>query len=241
MAGQNVLDPTRTWTVGFKQNVFNSRVNTTALLAKAIKMAEKKPEVFISICGVSLYKPNDAKIYTEDDKGEDYDFLSNLCLNWEKAATIPADIGVRSVKIRTGVVLGREGGMIKSLYFPFFFGAGGPVASGHQPLPWVHIDDLCSLFLFAVENKKVNGILNGVAPDIITNAQFAKAFGKALKRPAVIPLPEFVVNLIFQEERAKLLTTGPKVAPKRTLETGYKFEFPEIDLACKDCSDFFAH
>lgn len=241
MAGQNVLDPTRSWTAGFKQNVFNSRVNTTALLARAIENAPTKPEVFITICGVSLYKPSDTKVYTEDDKGEDYDFLSNLCINWEKAATLPASLGVRNIKIRTGVVLGREGGMIKSLYFPFFFGLGGPVASGTQPLPWIHVDDLCSLIMYAVENKKVNGVLNAVAPEIITNAQFAKSFGKAMRRPALIPLPEFVVNMIFQQERAKLLTTGPKVAPKRTLETGYKFEFPEIDLACKDCSDLIPH
>jgi uncharacterized protein len=239
LAGQNVLDPSRRWTPGFKQNVYNSRINTTSLLVNAISKAEQKPDVFINISGVSLYKPNDNKIYTEDDSGEDYDFLSKLCIDWEKAATIPKGVNVRNVKIRTGVVLGREGGMISSLYWPFFFGGGGPVASGTQPLPWIHIDDLCSLIKYSAENQKVEGILNGVAPQIITNADFAKSFGKALRRPAFIPLPEFAVNFIFEEERAKLLTTGPKVKPKRTEEIGFKYEFPEIDLATKDCSNFF--
>lgn len=239
MAGQNVLDPTRRWTPGFKQNVYNSRINTTSLLVNTISKGEHKPEVFINISGVSLYKPNDSKIYTEDDPGEDYDFLSKLCIDWEKAATIPPEVNVRNVKIRTGVVLGREGGMIASLYWPFFFGGGGPVAGGQQPLPWIHIDDLCSLIKYSTETHKVKGILNGVAPEIITNAQFGKSFGKALKRPAFFPLPEFVVNFIFEEERAKLLTTGPKVKPKRVEEIGFKYEFPEIDLATKDCSAFF--
>lgn len=117
--------------------------------------------MFINISGVSNYKPNATKIYTEEDSGEDYDYMSKLCIEWEKAATLPKEIGVRSVKIRTGVVLGREGGMINSLFFPFFLGVGGPVATGLQPLPWIHITDLCNLILYSMENSKVEGVLNG--------------------------------------------------------------------------------
>lgn len=129
--------------------------------------------------------------------------------------------------------------MIKSLYLPFFFGAGGPVGSGSQYLPWIHIDDLCDLILFSIENKKVNGVLNAVAPDIITNKQFSTAFGKALWRPALIPLPEFVVNFLFSDDRAVLLTTGAKIKPKRTLETGFKYKYPRIYEACKKESRLF--
>ena len=127
LAGQNVLDPSRRWTDGFKQNVYNSRINTTSSLVRAITTGQNKPEVFVNISGVSLYKPNEKKVYTEDDPGENYDFMSKLCIDWEKAATIPKDVGVRTVKIRTGVVIGREGGMIKSLILPFWFGFGGPI------------------------------------------------------------------------------------------------------------------
>jgi len=239
LAGQNVLDPTRRWTPGFKQNVYTSRVNTSASIVRAITAAQHKPEVFINISGVSLYKPDEKKVYTEDDKGEDYDYFSKLCIDWEKAATIPKEVGVRNVKIRTGVVLGREGGMIQSMFFPFWFGVGGPVGSGLQPLPWIHIDDLCYLIKFSIDNPKIKGVLNGVAPQIITNRQFAKAFGKALWRPAFIPLPEFAVDIMFSKERSVLLTQGPKVQPKRTLETGFEYEFSEIYPACKTVSSLF--
>lgn len=241
LCGQNVLDPTRRWTAGFKQNVWNSRINTSASLVKAITHAlpETKPDVFVNISGVSCYKPDDKKVYTEDDKCEKYDFFSDLCIEWEKAATLNESTGVRNVKLRTGVVLGREGGMIKSLYLPFFFGAGGPVGEGNQILPWIHIDDLCSLILYSIENKKVDGVLNAVAPDIVTNKDFAKAFGRALWRPALIPLPEFVVNFMFSEERAVLLTKGAKIHPKRTLESGFKYQYPKILEACKSESRLF--
>lgn len=239
LAGQNVLDPSRRWTPGFKQNVWNSRINSTTTLVRAIAAAEKKIDVFVNISGVSNYKPDTKRIYTEEDAGEDYDFMSKLCLEWEKAATIGKDVGVRNVKIRTGVVLGREGGMIASLIFPFWFGFGGPVASGLQPLPWIHITDLCNLIKFSIENKKVEGVLNGVAPQIITNEQFASAFGKALWRPAILPLPEFVVDRIFSKERSILLTTGARIQPKRTLETGFKYEFGKIFEACKDVGTLF--
>lgn len=175
LAGQNVLDPQRRWTPGFQQNVWNSRINTTKLLALSIENATNKPNVFINISGVSLYRPDDHKIYNENDTGQTFDYMSNLCVEWEKAATLSNKAEpCRQIKIRTGVVLGREGGMIKSLILPFFFGVGGKVATGAQPLPWIHIDDLCNLIKFAIENNKVNGVLNGVAPDIITNNQFTK-------------------------------------------------------------------
>lgn len=241
LAGQNVLDPSRRWTVGFKQNVYNSRINTAKSLARAIEKAEVKPDVFINISGVSNYKPNDKKVYTEEDPSEDYDFLSNLCIDWEKAATLPKEIGVRNVKIRTGVVLGREGGMIQSLFLPFFMGVGGPVATGNQPLPWIYIDDLCNLIKYSIENPKVEGILNGVAPQVVTNRDFSKAFASALWRPALFPLPEFVVEYLFSKERSVLLTTGAKIKPKRTLETGFKYEYPDIATACKACSSMFIH
>lgn len=243
LAGQNVLDPSRRWSPGFKQNVWNSRINTTSAIARAINNCaiEKRPEVFVNISGVSNYKPHNSKVYTEDDQVEDYDYMSKLCMEWEKAATISKDVGVRSVKIRTGVVLGREGGMIKSLILPFYFGFGGPVGTGLQPLPWIHVDDLCNLIKFSIENPKVDGVLNGVAPHIITNGEFSKAFGKALWRPALIPLPEFVVDTIFSKERSVLLTTGARVKPKRTLETGFKYKYAEIFPACKNVGTLFMY
>lgn len=173
LAGQNVLDVKQRWNAGFKQNVWNSRVNTTAALAKAITATKKRPNVFITISGVGIYRPCGDMEYTEDSRNEEYDFLSKLCHEWEAAAKIPVDANVRQVTIRSGVVLGRHGGMIKQLYLPFYLGLGGPILPGSQYLPWIHISDLTRLILFAIENDKIKGILNGVAPQTITNKMFS--------------------------------------------------------------------
>lgn len=121
MAGQNVLDPSRRWSPGFRQNVWNSRINTTSLLTKAImnEKPEDRPKVFINISGVSCYKPDDKKIYTENDPVEKFDYMSDLCIAWEKAATLDKSSGVRNIKLRTGVVLGREGKVFKCVKLVF--------------------------------------------------------------------------------------------------------------------------
>ncbi|KAG8227145.1 hypothetical protein J437_LFUL001689 [Ladona fulva] len=238
LAGQNVLDPTRRWTPGFKQNVWSSRVHTNKALAKAITAADKKPEVFVTVSGVGYYKPSLTEEYTEDSPGGNFDFLSNLCTEWEAAAKLPAEIesSVRRVVIRSGIVLGRGGGMIQQLYIPFWFGLGGPVGSGLQPLPWIHITDMARLFHFAIEgkeNKNLQGIFNGVAPNVVSNKDFTKSFASALRRPAFIPVPLFALNIAFGEERAKIMTEGQNVKPKRALEMGFRFLYPDIDSACK--------
>lgn len=173
VAGQNVLDPTRRWTPGFKQNVWNSRVKTTTALARAIENAVHPPSAFVSISGVGIYKPSPTAEYTEDTHGlSDFDFLSKLCIEWEKAGSLSSTVNCRHVAIRSGVVLGRDGGMIKQLYLPFYLGLGGPVGSGSQFLPWIHVADIVRLITFAVETDGLKGVINGVAPQVITNKEF---------------------------------------------------------------------
>ncbi|XP_050463207.1 epimerase family protein SDR39U1 isoform X3 [Cataglyphis hispanica] len=230
VAGQNILDPTQRWSSGFKQNVRNSRIKTTKALADAIKST--KATVFTTISGVAYYKPNDT-IYTEENKCEPYDFLSRLTHDWEEAAKLSEDSNIRQVTIRSGVVLGRNGGMIKQIYLPFFLGLGGPIGTGNQYMPWIHITDLVNMFTFALKNNKVNGILNGVAPQLITNKEFTKAFATAMKRPAVIPLPSFVPRILFSDDRAKMMLEGQKVMPKRVTELGFQYQYPNIENACK--------
>ncbi|XP_012229422.1 epimerase family protein SDR39U1 [Linepithema humile] len=231
VAGQNVLDPTQRWSPGFKQNVRNSRVKTTKALADAIQ--NTKATIFATISGVAYYKPNDT-VYTEESKCESYDFLSKLCHDWEAAAQLPEDCNIRQVIIRSGVVLGRNGGMIKQIYLPFFFGLGGPIGAGNQHMPWIHITDLINMFMLALKNNNVHGILNGVAPQLVTNAEFTQAFAKAMKRPAAIPLPSFVLKILFSEERAKIMLEGQKVMPKRATELGFQYQYPNIEDACEE-------
>lgn len=232
LAGQNVLDPSRRWTDGFKQNVWTSRVNTSAALVKAIADAPQV-KAFVNVSGVSHYKPDDKHIYTESDPVEGFDFMSKLCLEWEKAATLPGNIThCRGVKIRTGVVIGRTGGMIQNIWLPFQLGLGGPLGSGKQILPWIHLYDLCQLVQRSIENDKIEGVINGVAPEIVTNGEFSKAFASALRRPCLFAVPEFVVQALFGKDRSPLLLSGAKVQPKRTLESGFKFKYPSAKEAC---------
>ncbi|XP_047534526.1 epimerase family protein SDR39U1 [Vanessa atalanta] len=238
LAGQQFMDFTKIWTPGFKQNVLNSRVFTTRALATAINKSKNKPKVFVLVTGVGAYEPSETNKYDESSPSTGNDFFSKLLVEWEKAAYV--DPPVRLVIIRSGVVLGREGGMIKNMILPFFFGLGGPIASGKQFLPWIHIEDLTRLIQFSIENQEVKGILNGVAPQVITNVDFTKAFAKALSRPAFFTVPEFVLNILLHKERAMMLTKGQHVTPKRTLEYGFQFKYPNIDAACAECAHLFS-
>ena len=241
LAGQNVLDFFHRWTDTFKSQVYDSRIDTAKAFKEAIEKSpsEKRPQVFVQITGIGYFPPrSDGFVYNETSVVEDSqrDYFSKLVVDWEKAATLPASVGVRNVFIRPGVVLGRQGGMIKQIFPSFFMGAGGRMGEGSQPMAWIHVKDLCGMIVHAVENDHVEGVLNGVAPDIITNQEFVSAFASALSRPAFFPLPDTVWNLVFGQERATMITRGQKVEPKRTLESGYKFRFPTISQACAEFS-----
>jgi len=238
MAGQNLLDPTRRWTPGFKQNVWASRVSTTQYLADAIKAAEQKPEVFVTMSGVGFYPTGSEEVFTEESEVIPADFLSRLCVDWEEAGRSHGT-DTRTVHVRCGVVLGRNGGMVQQLFAPFYLGVGGPVGHGNQPMPWIHVVDAVGLFEHSLATPSVQGVVNGVAPHIITNREFSKAFGAALRRPALIPLPTPVVNLLFGGERAKVMTEGQRVAPAKALATGYQFKYPDIASACKEFAHLF--
>ncbi|GIY00124.1 hypothetical protein CDAR_501551 [Caerostris darwini] len=240
VAGQNVLDVTRRWTPGFQQNVYASRINTTKLLAEEIQKMTNPPKVFGVISGVGYYKASETENYTEDSPGGgNHDFFTKLTTEWEAASTMPVDSKIRRFIVRSGVVLGRSGGMINQLYLPFYFGLGGPIGTGKQYFPWIHIEDMAGIFVHGIRSENMEGIYNGVSPQIITNKEFTKALARAMWRPAFIPLPPFALELAFGKERANMMLEGLKVTPKRTLESGYKFEYPDIKSACKQCAYLF--
>jgi len=233
LAGQNVLNPARRWTEGFKQNVWNSRVNTSAILSKVISETNDV-DAFVNISGVSHYKPHDKKIYDETDEVEEFDFMSRLCVAWEKAAELLPTSATRLVKLRTGVVVGRNGGMIQSMWIPFQMGVGGPLGDGQQILPWIHVEDLCGIIQHVIEGSNVKGILNGVAPEIVTNGQFSKALASAMKRPCLFHVPKLAVEAMFGKDRSALLLSGAKIVPRRTVAYGYQFKYPTARDACEE-------
>ena len=156
-------------------------------------------------------------------------FMETLCYEWEQSSLLPDNLNIRHVGIRLGPVFGKNGGLIQQSYWPFYLGLGGIIGSGQQFLSWVHVNDAANLIVHAIENDNVKGFINGTAPNPCTMAEFVKAFGSALWRPTLIPVPEFVIRFLVGEERAPFILEGCKILPKKTMDMGYKFEFPCIE------------
>ncbi|MEI6328213.1 MAG: TIGR01777 family oxidoreductase [Pseudanabaena sp. ELA645] len=216
------------WTDKRKQEIRDSRILTTKILVEAIAKASVKPEVFISGSAIGFYGTSLDKSFDEySDGGQD--FLANVCKDWEAAADGVTDVGVRLVKLRTGIVLGMGGAIAKML--PIFqVGGGGKIGSGKQWFSWIHRDDLVSLILYALNNSQIVGVLNGTAPQPVTNEDFTIAFAKALKRPAFLPVPAAALILLFGES-AIVLLDGQRVLPKKAEINKFVFSYPDIDSA----------
>ncbi|KAM6308937.1 LOW QUALITY PROTEIN: epimerase family protein SDR39U1-like [Aegotheles albertisi] len=252
LAGENVLYPFR-WSDAFCREVINSRIETTKTLAKAIAHSEQPPRAWVLITGVGYYLPSPTAEYTEDSCGGgggggvegDFDFFSCLVSSWEAAALIPVQGGSTWVRgkrekrrekdIRSWAVLGRDGGAISQMLWLFCLGLGGPLGSGLQPFPWIHIRDLAGIVCHALETESVRGILNGVSPSspATSNGTFSRELAVALA-PALLPVPAWALRAVLGAERAALLLEGPRVVPKHTLESGYSFIFPHMAGALKD-------
>lgn len=237
LAGQNLFDPVKRWSDQFVKDCFDSRLKTTTALAEAIVKMPEPPEAFICTSATGYYPFSWTEEFTEYYDGPPADFVEQLVPKWEARVTLPeTHENVRRVIIRTGLVMGKDGGMLQQLRLPYYFGLGGVVASGKQYMPWIHVDDIAGIFVHAIESD-VTGILNGTAPNPVTNYEFTKAFGAALWRPTIFWVPEFAVNIMLGKERAPGMILGNKVVPQRVLETGYKFKFEDIHEALKDlCS-----
>ncbi|KAM9329588.1 epimerase family protein SDR39U1 [Gastrophryne carolinensis] len=237
LAGENILNPLRRWTEQFKKEVTASRIETTRTISQAIAQSPNPPHSWVLVTGVGYYPPSQTEQYTEDSPGGDADFLSRLVRDWEEAAQLPlveAKCATQLTKVRLGVVLGRSGGALPTMLWPFRFCLGGILGSGKQPFPWIHIDDLCQLLCHTVEQDRgVGGILNAVSPSAATdtNADFTQALSKALGRPALLFTPAFAVQLLLGNDRATMLLEGQRVIPQRTLQTGFSFQYPTLSSA----------
>jgi hypothetical protein len=217
------------WTAGTKRKIEESRTEGTRRLVAAIAAAKVRPSVLVSASAVGYYGARgDEELDEEAPPGDD--FLARLCVRWEEAASAAASLGVRVVRIRTGVVLAVDGGALAKMLPAFRALAGGPVGTGRQWMSWIHRDDLVSLVLFALGNPEARGALNGTAPAPVRNAEFASALGLALHRPAVVPAPAPVLRLVFGE-MATILLEGQRVVPKRALALGFSFRHPDLPSA----------
>lgn len=217
------------WTPERKLALIKSRIDSTRDVVAAIAAANMRPPVLVNASAVGYY--GDApKGECGEGEPQGSDFLAALCGQWEREARAAEKLEVRVVMARFGVVLGKEGGALAKMLPPFKLGLGGPLGSGRQPFPWIHLDDAVGALLFAIDEPKLSGPVNIAAPEMKTNAQFTKALGRALRRPAFLPAPGFVLRLALGE-MSMLLLGGQRAAPKKLLEHGYEFRHPELDGA----------
>lgn len=229
LAGEPVA---QRWTPKIKQKIRDSRVLGTQRLVEALGQCGQRPKVLVCASAVGYYGDRGDEVLEESAK-PGTGFLSNVCQEWEKAAAECSKLGMRVVQVRTGVVLGKDGGALARMLPPFKVGVGGRLGSGEQWMPWIHIEDLARLMQFAVENSSLSGPVNGAAPNLVTNADFTVALGRALSRPAIFPVPLFAIRLLFGE-MSEILIASQRAVPKAAQEAGFSFEHPEVYAALRE-------
>lgn len=225
LAGESI---NQRWTNKAKQRILQSRLDTTAKLAKLVAQLEHKPKVAVNGSAIGIYGTSETMIYDESYPVRAVDFLSGVVESWEKAAdAIPAE---RIIKLRTGLVLGKDGGALPMMALPYRLFAGGRVGSGKQWMSWIHVQDIVRLIRHCVERSDLSGPVNATAPNPVTNDRFGRALAASLHRPHWFPVPEFVFRTAFGE-MADLLLTGQHVLPKSAMEHGFEFQYPTVDEA----------
>ncbi len=219
------------WTKARKRLIVDSRIKTTELIFKKVKEQNKSLKVFISASAIGYYGAiSSDKIFKETDLPSN-DFLGNTCKEWEDAVDRFKELKIRTVKIRTGVVLTKKDGALSKMIAPIEMGIGSAIGSGKQYLPWIHIDDLCEIYIKAIEDNKMNGSYNAVAPDYKTNKVFTEVLAFVLNRPIWLPnIPVILMKLVFGE-MSNLLLEGSRISADKILEAGYKFQFPGLKSA----------
>lgn len=230
LSGAGIAD--HRWTDEYKRVLLDSRLQTTDLLARTIAAVDRKPSVFLSGSAIGWYgSRGDEQLDEGAAPGEG--FLADLCRQWEGATAAAADAGVRTVHLRTGIVLSAEGGALKKQLPLFKFGLGGKFAKGHQWQSWITIDDEVGAIVHLM-TADVAGPVNLTAPDAVTNAEFTATLARALHRPAILPIPSFGPKLLLGGELAEsLLFTGQRVVPAKLLESGYVFVLPTLEPALR--------
>ena len=229
LMGENIGD--KRWSENQKVKLRESRVDGTRNLINAIKQQGLKLKSFISTSAVGIYPVNKDEVLTESSDASD-SFLASLCIDWEKEleALDKSDAEQQSI-LRVGVVLGPEGGAAAKLIPIFKLGAGGPVGSGSQMMSWIHVDDLVQLYKFVLEQSEIQGPINAVAPNPVSNKEFSKALAKALKRPCLFPVPPIALKLVMGE-MSTIVLDGQEVKSEVLPNTSFEFKYPTIDKAC---------
>jgi uncharacterized protein (TIGR01777 family) len=212
------------WTGARKRAIAESRIDLPRAFLAALERVERRPAAYVSASAIGYYGTSRTATFTESSPPGD-DFLARVCVAWEAEAARASELGMRVARVRTGLVLGRGGGALAMLLPLFRLGLGGPVASGEQWYSWIHLDDQVGIYLLAIDG--VAGAINATAPNPVTNRRFTQALAGAVHRPAILPVPEFALELLFGEG-ASIVTEGQRALPEAALAAGYAFRHPEI-------------
>ncbi len=230
LAGAGIID--KRWTTQRKQELLHSRVHITEQLIQFISRANQKPAVFLSGSATGFYGNRGNKILNEQNRGQE-DFAHLLCEQWEETALQAENYAVRTCIIRTGLVLAADGGFLKRMLLPFKLGLGGRIADGSQWMPWIHYTDYLAITNKLLESNTLQGIFNATAPHPVTNAEFTRILSQQLHRPAIIPLPAWLLKITLGE-MAELLTGGQRAMPARLEKAGFVFKFNTLESALKN-------
>jgi uncharacterized protein len=239
LAGENIFGR---WTKEKKKRIFDSRVNTTRSLCKLLSSLDKPPKVLVSASAIGYYGDRGDEIITEESLSASFsssnsssvspriNFLSDVCKNWEEATQVAKESGIRVVNLRIATVLSSSGGMLSKVLPIFKLGLGGRIGKGNQYMSWIALDDLLGLILYTIADESIAGPVNAVSPNPITNADFTATLGKALSRPTMFSIPEFIIKSALGEELANAaILSSSRVIPKRSIKIGYKFRFPYLE------------
>jgi uncharacterized protein len=229
LAGESIAG--KRWTAAQQQRIRDSRLLATRSLVNALGASGTPPPVFVSGSAVGYYGPLGDEIAAEEHPPGD-DFLAHVCVDWEREAG-QASARTRVVFVRTGLVLDRRAGALPKMLPPFWLGAGGPVGSGRQYWPWIHVDDWVRLVRWAIDSSVVSGPVNATAPNPVTNAAFARELGRALHRPALLRTPGAALRLLLGEMADALLLSGQRAVPAKAMRLGFVPRFPELGGALK--------
>jgi uncharacterized protein (TIGR01777 family) len=233
LAGENIAE--NRWTPKRKEAIVQSREKSIELLHTVLKKNHKKLDAFVSASGIGIYGAvNGEEICTENTAPEN-DFLGSTCQKWEAAADNFTDLGVRVVKIRTGLVLGKDDGFLKKLSLIFKIRLGSALGSGKQYMPWIHVDDLCAIYLEAIKNSDMTGAYNAAITDDTTNTVFSKTMAKINGYSIWLPnIPAFLIKMVLGE-MTSIILTGRRVSSEKIKKTGFKFKFTTLEQALRDC------
>lgn len=235
LAGESIAGegfPPQRWTPERKRRIRDSRVNAGKAVVEAISAAQNKPAVLIQSSAVGYYGTHGEQDITEESPAGS-DFLGQICKEWEASTDAAEKMDMRRCLIRTGLVLSSKGGVLPMMALPFRLFAGGPIGSGKQQIPWIHLDDHIAAIRYLIDNPSASGVFNLSAPNPLNNADFGRAIGQALGRPYWLPTPGFAFKLAFGE-LSMLLLEGQRAVPKRLQEMGFTFQYPEAEAALRD-------